>query len=166
VVVKPIGASELYNAIMHTVLNDKEGNVDGISGKSASKISNLPNFNASVLLVEDDLINQEVAKGLLCKLGITAQIASNGIQALQALSEKEFDIVLMDCMMPEMDGYEATTKLRHGESGGTNQNKPVIALTANVMDGSKEECLAAGMSDFLSKPIMPQELIAMLQRWL
>jgi len=166
VVVKPIGASELYNAIMHTVLNDKEGNVDGISGKSASKISNLPNFNASVLLVEDDLINQEVAKGLLSKLGLTAQIAANGVQALQALSEKEFDIVLMDCMMPEMDGYEATRKLRRGESGTSNQEKPVIALTANVMDGSKEECLAAGMSDFLSKPIMPQELITMLQRWL
>ncbi|KKM22303.1 hypothetical protein LCGC14_1626660, partial [marine sediment metagenome] len=143
-----------------------EGNVDGISGKSASKISNLPNFNASVLLVEDDLINQEVAKGLLSKLGLTAQIAANGVQALQALSEKEFDIVLMDCMMPEMDGYEATRKLRRGESGTSNQEKPVIALTANVMDGSKEECLAAGMSDFLSKPIMPQELITMLQRWL
>jgi CheY-like chemotaxis protein len=118
-----------------------------------------------VLLVEDNLINQEVCLGMLELLGARASVADNGRIALGMLSAPhDFDLVLMDCQMPEMDGLEATRRTREHEhvAGG---HVPIVALTANAMVGDREQCLAAGMDDFLSKPFQLRELAAALNRW-
>ena len=119
--------------------------------------------NWRVLLAEDNAVNQKLACKLLEKLGCRVDVAANGREALAMCQARTFDIVFMDCQMPEMDGYEATRVLRREESG---RHTPVIALTANSMPGDREECLRAGMDAHLSKPIRPEELAAALARWL
>ncbi len=120
---------------------------------------NLIDFtNKRILLVEDNQVNQMVAKGILRKIGcVSIDIAGNGIEALQALQkapeDAQYDIVLMDCQMPEMDGYEATRQIRNGRGGERNKSISIVAMTANAMQGDKEKCLDAGMDDYLSKPI-------------
>ena len=125
---------------------------------------------ARLLLVEDNSINQEVAEGILNSIGLQTDIAHNGVEALQILAgESELDpfsLVLMDCQMPEMDGYEATRNIRAGKGGESNKNIPIIAMTASAMLGDKEKCLAAGMNDYLSKPLETDELEKMLSIWL
>ena len=118
----------------------------------------------NVLLVEDNLINQKVASALLAKLGCQTTIASDGREALAVLSADRFDVVLMDCQMPVMDGFEATRRVRSGEAGAAAAELPIIAMTANAMQGDKEDCLAAGMNDYLAKPVSRAELVAALQR--
>ena len=120
----------------------------------------------AVLLVEDNLINQQLALRLLEKLGHHVTIAGDGVEALKALHERPFDLVLMDCQMPEMDGYEATRRIRSGQTKALNPNIPVIALTANAMKGDREIALAAGMNDYLTKPLKSAELRSMLYRWM
>jgi CheY-like chemotaxis protein/HPt (histidine-containing phosphotransfer) domain-containing protein len=116
-----------------------------------------------LLLVEDNSMNQLVATKLLTKLGYEVAVAGNGIEALQAMSDAEYDAVLMDCQMPEMDGYAATREIRRRE--GETRRTPVIAMTAAAMQGDREACLAAGMDDYLTKPIRPDSLAEMLNRW-
>ena len=118
-----------------------------------------------VLLVEDNPINQEVTLGMLELLGVRATVADNGLRALEFLSAThDFDAVLMDCQMPEMDGLEATRRARaHERASGSHV--PIIALTANAMVGDREQCLDAGMDDFLSKPFQLRDLSAALDRW-
>ena len=118
-----------------------------------------------ILLVEDNLVNQRVAAALLKKLACEVSIAADGALALEALAAETFDVVLMDCQMPVMDGFEATRRLRAGEAGESTITVPVIAMTANAMQGDRELCLAAGMDDYLSKPVNRDRLVAMLQRW-
>jgi CheY-like chemotaxis protein len=118
-----------------------------------------------VLVAEDNAVNQEVAVALLNAVGCTSRIVANGREALAALGSGEsFDLVLMDCQMPELDGYEAARAIRERESaqGG---HIPIVALTANAMIGDREACLAAGMDDFLSKPFRLAEMRAMLEKW-
>lgn len=124
-------------------------------------------LNCSVLLVEDNKINQTVALSLLSKVGIKADCAANGRLAIEQLQklERPYDIILMDCQMPEMDGYTATKVIRQGKSGQQHQNTVIIALTANAMEGDEEKCLAAGMDAYLSKPINFELLIKSLQEW-
>ncbi|MFO1399833.1 MAG: ATP-binding protein [Steroidobacteraceae bacterium] len=118
-----------------------------------------------VLLVEDNVVNQEVAQALLEAIGCQSEVAGNGVDALARLAAgHDFDVVLMDCQMPEMDGYEATRQLRVREAA-SGRHVPVIALTANAMAGDRESCLAAGMDDFLSKPFQLVELEQALDRW-
>jgi signal transduction histidine kinase/DNA-binding response OmpR family regulator len=117
-----------------------------------------------VLLVDDNAVNQKVATHLLKRLGAQVQCAGDGIEALQALRDADFDVVLMDCQMPEMDGYEATQNLRQPSSACRNPRIPVIALTANAFATDRERCLAAGMDDFLSKPIERTRLEEALTR--
>ena len=110
------------------------------------------------MLVEDNQVNQMVAKGILKKIGcVSIDIAANGIEALQALQKSpedaQYDIILMDCQMPEMDGYEATRQIRNGRGGERNKSISIVAMTANAMQGDKEKCLDVGMDDYLSKPI-------------
>ncbi|MBN7819345.1 PAS domain S-box protein [Bowmanella yangjiangensis] len=107
-----------------------------------------------VLLVEDNLINQEVARSMLERLGLQVDLAENGAEAIKKLASPEnFQLVLMDCQMPVMDGYDATRRIRRGEGGQANSHIPIIAMTANAMQGDEEACLAAGMDAYLSKPI-------------
>ncbi|RHW76948.1 hybrid sensor histidine kinase/response regulator [Colwellia sp. RSH04] len=123
-----------------------------------------------VLLVEDNRINQMVALSVLKNIKLTADVAANGIEALSALKEasvtKPFTVIIMDCQMPEMDGYETTRKIRAGDAGDKNKHIPIIAMTANAMQGDREKCLSAGMDDYLTKPIEPQSVLEKLTQWL
>jgi len=116
-----------------------------------------------ILLVEDNEINREVVLDLLAQEGITVAVATNGRQALEVLARERFDCVLMDCQMPEMDGFTATRELR--KQPGLH-DLPVIALTASAMVGDREKALAAGMNDHIAKPIIIDEMFATLARWI
>lgn len=118
--------------------------------------------HAQVLVVEDNLVNQKVARKFLEKLGCTVEVAANGLEALQAVKKRDFDLVFMDCQMPEMDGYEATRVMRRESS---TQKLPIVAMTANAMSGDREKCLDAGMDDFVSKPISMPRLSDVLLKW-
>ncbi|HIJ81660.1 MAG TPA: response regulator [Desulfuromonadales bacterium] len=113
-----------------------------------------------ILLTEDNIINQKVALGLLNKLGHRADVANNGLEAVRMLEQGNYDLVLMDCQMPEMDGFEATTVIRDPASAVLDHTVPIIAMTANAMKGDRERCLEAGMNDYLSKPVRREELLA------
>ncbi|WP_030141890.1 response regulator [Pseudomonas fluorescens] len=121
-----------------------------------------PSRRGRVLLVEDNPVNQLVAKGMLVKLGCEVVVAAHGIEALDQLEQQDFDLVLMDCNMPVMDGYEASRQIRRS---GRWLNLPIVALTANAMPEERERCRAAGMSDYLSKPFRREELAALLDQW-
>jgi two-component system sensor histidine kinase/response regulator len=118
----------------------------------------LPFAGRRVLLAEDNPVNQKLAVRLLQRLGAHVEVASNGLAALQALRDADFDAVLMDCQMPLLDGYEATKQLRDPSSGVRNCHIPVIALTAHALATDRAKCLAAGMDDYLTKPINPTHL--------
>jgi len=122
-------------------------------------------FCARVLLVEDNQVNQTVAQRMLEGLGCSVGLASNGLEALEKLARERFDLVLMDCQMPEMDGYTAVTELRGREKEAGMAHVPVVALTANALAGDRERCLAAGMDDYISKPFRRDALAAVLARW-
>ena len=124
-----------------------------------------------VLLVEDNRVNQEVGKAMLRTLGYEVDVRADGRAGLEAAFERRYDVVLMDCQMPEMDGYTATAAIRAREAdAGTGENKPprmpIIALTANAMKGDRERCLAAGMDDYLAKPFRKEQLKEVLTRWI
>ncbi|PCJ44459.1 MAG: hypothetical protein COA99_06925 [Moraxellaceae bacterium] len=117
-----------------------------------------------ILLVEDNKVNQMVARGMLTKLGYQVTTANHGKEALSILDQKPFDLILMDCLMPEMDGYAATEAVRKREGGG--KRTPIIAMTASVIEGEESHCLAAGMDDYLAKPVNVVELGGKLREWL
>jgi CheY-like chemotaxis protein len=119
-----------------------------------------------VLLVDDNSVNLKLGERQLTRLGLRVTQAVNGLEALAQLRLQRFDAVLMDCQMPEMDGYEATRQLRTPESGVLDPRVPVIAVTANALAGDRERCLAAGMDDYLAKPLDPKALAAMLGKLL
>ncbi|MBA6354417.1 MULTISPECIES: ATP-binding protein [unclassified Colwellia] len=119
-----------------------------------------------ILLVEDNRINQIVATKILTKLTLSADIAVNGIHALEKLNSSSYDLILMDCQMPEMDGYQTTKAIRAGEAGKAHQDIAIIAMTANAMKGDKERCLSAGMNDYLAKPIDINKLHQKLTFWM
>ncbi|NMB86847.1 MAG: response regulator [Chloroflexi bacterium] len=121
--------------------------------------------NLRVLLAEDNLINQEVAFNILHNKGIAVHNVINGLDAVQALEKEDFDLVLMDVQMPEMDGLEATRQIRNPDSPVLNHHVPIIAMTANALRSDQEKCLAAGMDDYLSKPFDPATLIEKIAYW-
>jgi CheY-like chemotaxis protein len=123
-------------------------------------------FAAKILLAEDNPINQEVAIGLLMSLGCTTEIAENGAEALEMAHNDHFDLIFMDCHMPEMDGFTATDEIRQAQNQGLIKGMPIIALTADVQKGIIEQCKAAGMDDYLSKPFNQDKLATKLQKWL
>jgi CheY-like chemotaxis protein len=116
-----------------------------------------------LLLVEDNVVNQKVVLARLSRLGYTADVAVNGADALEHLERNRYAAVLMDCQMPVMDGYEATSNLRRLE--GTDRHTPVIALTALAMTTDRARCIAAGMDDYLAKPVQVEDLVTALERW-
>ena len=116
-----------------------------------------------ILQAEDNPVNQLVAKRMLALLDCDVEVAETGKAVLQLLDSGAYDLILMDCMMPEMDGYEATAEVRRRESHG--RDIPIIGMTANAMEGDRERCLSAGMDDFLSKPVSRDALRVALERW-
>jgi diguanylate cyclase (GGDEF)-like protein len=123
-------------------------------------------FRGQVLLAEDNLVNQEVAIGILTTLGFEVELAENGFQAVRACADKAFDLVLMDCHMPEMDGFDASAEIRQIEKTKGRKQTVIIALTADVQKGVQEQCLAAGMNDYVSKPFNQASLTDILKKWL
>jgi CheY-like chemotaxis protein len=114
-------------------------------------------------LAEDNAVNAKIATNLLRKLGCSVDLAHDGAEAVRALEERSYSLVFMDCMMPEMDGYEATARIRALTT--PMRAVPIVALTANAMEGDRERCLAAGMDDYVSKPIQREQLKRALDRW-
>jgi CheY-like chemotaxis protein len=121
-----------------------------------------PRYN-QILLVEDNVTNQKLASVLLHKRGYRVDVAANGVEALAMLEKSPYDLILMDIQMPEMNGLEATQAIRQREQQ-TNTHIPIIAMTASAMKGDRERCLAAGMDDYVVKPIQPDELYAAIDR--
>ena len=115
-----------------------------------------------ILVAEDNAVNQQVALGVLASLGYAADAVANGIEALEATTRIQYSAIVMDCQMPEMDGYEATRKIRSREDGA---HIPIIALTADAVTDARAKSLAAGMNDYVTKPINADELDAVLERW-
>ena len=124
-------------------------------------------LEAKILLVEDNPINQMVAQKMLEKVGLKPTLANNGVEALKQLNERSFDLVLMDCQMPEMDGFDATREIRKLDIMALNQRPlPIVAMTANVMSGDRERCLDVGMDDYIGKPVQRDQLTSVLKKWL
>jgi len=121
----------------------------------------------SVLVAEDNPVNQEVARRLLARLGCEADVVPTGVEAVAASASGEYAVILMDCQMPELDGYEATAAIREREAAAGRDTRPVpiVALTASAMPGDRERCLAAGMNDYLAKPMTLERLADVLGRW-
>jgi two-component system sensor histidine kinase/response regulator len=123
-------------------------------------------FAGHVLVAEDNVTNQKVVQLLLTRAGCRVDIAANGQEAVSALDLIDYDMVFMDCQMPVMDGFEATRLIREMERKRARRRTPIIALTANAMDGERERCLAASMDDYLAKPVSGLDLHAKLKKWL
>jgi CheY-like chemotaxis protein len=126
----------------------------------------LPFANARILVAEDNSTNQLVALGILKKFGARADAVGNGAEAVKSLETTPYDLVLMDMRMPEMDGVEATRRIRNPNSAVLNRQIPILAMTANVQQSDQSTCIEAGMNGFISKPIVPSEVRAALERWL
>jgi CheY-like chemotaxis protein len=163
---KPVRRSELYwriAAVMDGILVESE-KLRGAQREAAAA--------PRVLLVEDNLVNQEVGKAMLRKLGYQVDVAEDGEAGVKAAFACHYDAVLMDCQMPNVDGFEATAQIRTREAelkqdapNDSARRMPIIALTANAMKGDRERCLAAGMDDYLAKPFNKEQLSAVLERW-
>jgi CheY-like chemotaxis protein len=151
---KPVKQSHLHDCLSKITGLNKFYTIDRCTKPKRHQTLTSDNKQQTwILLVEDDVINQKVALGILSKLGYQADVVSNGREAVKALEANMYDLVLMDCQMPEMDGYEATAIIRDPDSKVINHKVPVVAMTANAMKGEREKCLASGMDDYISKPI-------------
>ncbi|UVK84586.1 response regulator [Pseudomonas sichuanensis] len=147
------------NALYHTLRRTLQGEANA---PLPHEVTLAQERRARILLVEDNPVNQLVAKGLLGKLGCQVQVAAQGAEALEFLEQGTFDLVLMDCNMPVMDGYEASRRIRQS---GRWPELPIVALTANAMPEERERCRAAGMNDYLAKPFRREELLALIDHW-
>ncbi len=160
---KPVRQAQLYHCLK-TVLN-RELPLETSDAKTGGMALEALASPAAlhVLVVEDNPVNQEVARGMLGHLQCETTVANNGAEGLECFMAENFDLVLMDCQMPEMDGFEATRRIRQWESSQGRARTPIIALTANALDGDRERCLAAGMDDYVSKPFSQKALADRIQ---
>ncbi|WP_374415326.1 response regulator [Ectopseudomonas oleovorans] len=156
-IARPLARNGLLQVLRH-ILHSDDGDLHGSAQTQAARES-----TARVLLVEDNPVNQMVAKGMLAKLGYQVLVAAHGAEALEVLEQEPIDLILMDCNMPVMDGYEASRRIR---SNGRWLELPIVALTANALSDERERCRAAGMNDYLAKPFRREELAVVLDTWL
>lgn len=168
-VVKPVKQSQLFDCI--AAVMSKGLQPVSLSAEETNMILTSPQLSEDiqsatvrVLLAEDNKANQKLALLLLKKLNYQATLAMNGLEAVEASATDNYDLILMDCQMPEMDGFEATIAIREAEKN-TGRHIPIIAMTANAMQGDREKCLSVGMDDYISKPINPKQLKLILERW-
>ena len=163
---KPVKQSQLFDCLM-VVVNRQERPDPQVAPRIITRhaLAERDKRRVRILLAEDNPINQRVALKTLEKLGYRAEAVGDGAEALEALARRRYDLVLMDVQMPEMDGMEATRLIRDPSSAVRDHNVPIVALTAHAMKQDRDACLAAGMNDYLSKPIKPDELVAALVRW-
>jgi PAS domain S-box-containing protein len=163
-VTKPVRRQELLD-VLTAVITGKE--IVPSRMKSTSNASFGKRFShVRILLAEDNITNQQVAVGILNKLGFRVDVAANGVEAVKALETLPYDLVLMDMKMPEMDGIEATRAIRDPQSRVLNHQVTIVAMTANAMQGDREKCVQAGMDDYLTKPIERPALVAVMEKWL
>lgn len=164
---KPVKMAKLHDCLaMITGANQKATKRRQNNIVTKYSLAELKKQNIRILLAEDNLVNQKVAIKFFGKLGYNVDVVSNGKEAIAALSIEKFDIVFMDCQMPEMNGYDASGEIRNTDSPVLDHHIPIIAMTANAMKGDREKCIKAGMDDYLAKPIKPQELSDMLEKWI
>ena len=161
VVTRPVRHASLRTAVREALR--REPSVEPAARESLDTSTPRPLDGVRVLVAEDNVVNTKLAVMLLERFGCKVQTATNGVEALVALGRGPVDVVLMDCEMPDMDGFEATREIRQREHD--QRHTPIIAMTANAMDSDRERCLAAGMDDYLAKPVRSQALHAMLERW-
>jgi two-component system, sensor histidine kinase and response regulator len=159
---KPIRRADLLRVLCDLAATDKPPAPDSVAPPAPSAAP----LKGRVLLVEDNAVNQSVARAMLKKLGLQVTLASDGAQALELVRAHDFDLILMDCQMPVMDGYEATAAIRKLPAGRGGDRLPIVALTANAMEGDEQKCRDAGMDDFLAKPYTLETLRATLRHWM
>src|SRR5438105_3948902 len=162
--IKPVRQTVLYECLVNVLAGHAQ---DAVAAPAAvAPAESVPaGSRGRILLVEDNVINQQVALGILQIQGYGVTVANNGREALEACAQDDFDLILMDCHMPEMDGFEATMEIRKGEQASRRKRVPIAALTANAMAQYRQECLNAGMDDHLSKPFSIQTMQEMVERW-
>lgn len=169
---KPIRKNDLYQCLVQANSLPTDNELLQSTDSTSQDIVKQPDMQSvlttqgHLLLAEDNPVNQAVALGMLRKFGYTVDVVKNGLEAIDAVQHKTYDLVLMDCMMPEMDGYRATTEIRRQQSTGRLYHFPIIALTANAIEGDREKCLTTGMDDYLAKPIKARDLANIIELWL
>jgi CheY-like chemotaxis protein len=165
---KPVRQSQLLNTLAAAWASRNERRPTPAKGErrlNPASGATVPLFNGyspRVLVVEDNVINQRIAARLLQNLGCSVDVVANGREAVEMINGISYDMVLMDVQMPEMDGFAATGEVR---KGGPHSAVPIVAMTANAMAGDRERCIAAGMNDYLSKPVHPADLQRVLHHW-
>ncbi|MBF0406287.1 MAG: response regulator [Candidatus Riflebacteria bacterium] len=168
VIANPVSAGNLQKLLCKIYKDEVSGRESGKVQPKAAGENSIANpapvkSKTRILLVEDNIVNQEVARIVLQRLGCTVEIAENGLEAIQRLENNKYDITLMDCSMPVMDGFEATRKIREGKIGG--ENIIIVALTAHSLSGDREKCINAGMNDYITKPINPAAIRSILEKY-
>jgi two-component system sensor histidine kinase/response regulator len=167
---KPIRQSQLFNSLNVLLAGARATVPASAQGRSpatheiASRVPPEMGSHLKLLLVEDDEVNQQVAFRMIQRLGFHASVVANGRQALEELTRTSYDLILMDWQMPEMDGLSATREIRRRE--GSARHTTIVGLTANALSSDREECLKSGMDDYLTKPVSPEDLAAMLEKWI
>jgi signal transduction histidine kinase/DNA-binding response OmpR family regulator/HPt (histidine-containing phosphotransfer) domain-containing protein len=163
-ITKPVRQSHLYNRLIALTMSERPTSVSP-ELTPPPKTASQPVKNVSVLVAEDTPVNRDVALAMLEDLGYRVDTVCNGREAVEAVATQRYHVVFMDCQMPEMDGFEATTAIRAREGAQGLSRLPIIALTAHAIEGDRERCLAQGMDDYMSKPFTKQQLGNMIQRW-
>jgi PAS domain S-box-containing protein len=167
VLTKPLRHTKLRHMLQALVAeNNTDGTPAGALPPNARVQDAVDRGHLRILVAEDNHVNQLVALKILKRSGYKADAVANGAEAIQAISNVPYDLILMDCQMPEMDGFEATRRIRSGEAGARNATIPIVAMTAHAMIGDRERCITSGMNDYLPKPVQPSVLEDMLGKWL
>ncbi len=168
--VKPVRQSQLLNTLATSCSKRRHGGL-AVPANALQEITSLKSKRARlfagtpvrVLIAEDNMVNQQVAVRMLGRVGLRPDVAANGREALEMCAMLPYDLIFMDCQMPEMDGYAATAEIRKRQ--GSAGRSPIIAMTADAMEGARERCLAAGMDDYIMKPVRLNEMIEALKKW-
>jgi len=163
---KPVRKQQLYECLSFVLSQKTDSGVQALKPESIPVSTGSKHKNNLILLAEDNPVNQTVAISMLKRLGYNADVVGDGKEVIEALSRINYELVFMDCQMPELDGFEATEIIRNGSSSVLDHSVKIIAMTANAMSGDRERCIKAGMDDYLSKPVKPRDLEKMLNKWL